>query len=86
RPDAVNLAVGLFFTDGYWFYSSYSFANPAVTVARSFTDTFAGIAPAHAPAFIAAELAGAVAATLLFRWLERNAAEHADPSVRQELP
>lgn len=86
RPEAVPYAVGLIITAGYWFTSSTSFANPAVTVARSFTDTFAGIAPAHAPPFIAAELLGAVAATLLFRWLERNAAVSADPSVSQDLP
>ncbi len=77
RPEAVPYAVGLIITAGYWFTSSTSFANPAVTVARSFTDTFAGIAPAHAPAFIAAQLLGAVAATLLFRWLERPAARGA---------
>ena len=54
---------------GYWFTSSTSFANPAVTVARSFTDTFSGIDPAHGAAFIAAQVAGAAAATMLFRWL-----------------
>lgn len=69
RPDAVPWAVGLVITAGYWYTSSTSFANPAVTVARSFTDTFSGIAPAHAPAFIAAQLAGAAAAVLFFRWL-----------------
>ncbi|MEQ8193651.1 MAG: MIP/aquaporin family protein [Rhodospirillales bacterium] len=68
-PQAVPYAVGLFITAGYWFTSSTSFANPAVTVARSFTDTFSGIVPDHAPAFIAVQLAGAVAATLVFRWL-----------------
>ena len=81
RPEAVPYAVGLIITAGYWFTSSTSFANPAVTVARSFTDTFAGIAPAHAPAFIAAQLVGALAATLLFRWLERPAAACAEPSA-----
>lgn len=69
RPDAVPWAVGLVIAAGYWYTSSTSFANPAVTVARSFTDTFSGIAPAHAPAFIAAQLAGAAAAVLFFRWL-----------------
>ena len=69
RPEAVPYAVGLFITAGYWFTSSTSFANPAVTVARAFTDSFSGIRPDHAPAFIAAQLAGAVAATLAFRWL-----------------
>ncbi|MDX1710877.1 MAG: MIP/aquaporin family protein [Rhodovibrionaceae bacterium] len=69
RPEAVPYAVGLFITSGYWFTSSTSFANPAVTIARSWTDTFAGIAPSHAPAFILAQLLGAAAATLAFRWL-----------------
>ena len=75
RPEAVPYAVGLFITAGYWFTASTSFANPAVTVARSFTDTFSGIRPADAPGFILAQLLGAVAATLVFRWLLRPAAE-----------
>ena len=65
RPDVVPFAVGLYITAGYWFTASTSFANPAVTVARTLTDTFSGILPAHAPAFIVAQLLGAVAATLL---------------------
>ncbi len=69
RPDATPYAVGLFITAGYWFTSSTSFANPAVTIARSLTDTFSGIMPAHAPGFILAQLAGAAAATLVFGWL-----------------
>lgn len=69
RPEAVPYAVGLFITAGYWFTSSTSFANPAVTVARTLTDTFSSIAPADAPAFIAAQIVGAVAATLVFGWL-----------------
>ena len=69
RPEAVPYAVGLFITAGYWFTASTSFANPAVTIARSFTDTFSGIAPAHAPAFILAQFLGAVVATGLFAWL-----------------
>ncbi len=69
RPDAVAYAVGLFISAGYWFTSSTSFANPAVTVARTLTDTFSGIRPADAPAFIAAQVVGAVAATALFAWL-----------------
>lgn len=72
RPEAVAYAVGLYITAGYWFTASTSFANPAVTVARSFTDTFSGIVPAHAPAFIIAQLIGAVSATLLFGWLLRS--------------
>ena len=69
RPEAVPYAVGLFITAGYWFTSSTSFANPAVTIARSFTDTFAGIAPGDAPGFIAAQIVGALAATAVFGWL-----------------
>jgi glycerol uptake facilitator-like aquaporin len=69
RPSAVPFAVGAYITAGYWFTSSTSFANPAVTLARSASDTFAGIRPEDAPGFIAAQLAGAMAATLLFRWL-----------------
>ena len=69
RPEATAYAVGLFISAGYWFTSSTSFANPAVTIARSLTDSFSGIAPAHAPGFILAQLAGAVAATLVFGWL-----------------
>lgn len=69
RAEAVPIAVGLYITGAYWFTASTSFANPAVTLARSFTNTFAGIRPADAPGFIVAQLAGAAAATLLFRWL-----------------
>jgi glycerol uptake facilitator-like aquaporin len=69
RSESVPLAVGLYITGAYWFTASTSFANPAVTVARAFTETFAGIRPADVPGFIAAQLAGAATATLLFRWL-----------------
>jgi glycerol uptake facilitator-like aquaporin len=69
RSTAVPFAVAAYITAAYWFTSSTSFANPAVTLARSATDTFAGIRPADAPAFILAQLAGAAAATALFRWL-----------------
>ena len=69
RPDAVAWAVGLFITAGYWFTSSTSFANPAVTIACSFTNTFAGIAPGDAPMFIGIQLVAAVVATILFGWL-----------------
>ena len=72
RPQAVAAMVGLYISAGYWFTASTSFANPAVTVARSFTDTFSGIAPVDAPAFIVAQLAGAVAATTLCGWLLRT--------------
>jgi glycerol uptake facilitator-like aquaporin len=69
RSSAVPFAVGAYITGAYWFTSSTSFANPAVTMARAASDTFAGIRPVDAPGFIVAQLAGAVAATLLFRWL-----------------
>jgi glycerol uptake facilitator-like aquaporin len=69
RPDAVPYAVGLYITAAYWFTASTSFANPAVTIARSLSDTFAGIAPTGVPAFIVAQLAGMLAAIALSRWL-----------------
>ena len=65
----VPFAVGAYITAAYWFTSSTSFANPAVTVARSLTDTLTGIRPADVPAFIVAQIAGGVAATLFFNWL-----------------
>jgi glycerol uptake facilitator-like aquaporin len=69
RTEAVPVAVGLYITGAYWFTASTSFANPAVTLARAFTDTFAGIRATDAPGFIVAQLLGAFAATALFRWL-----------------
>jgi glycerol uptake facilitator-like aquaporin len=69
RPSAVPLAVGAYITAAYWFTSSTSFANPAVTLARSMTNTFAGIRPVDVAPFICAQLMGAFAATLLFQWL-----------------
>ena len=69
RSAAVPFAVGAYITGAYWFTASTSFANPAVTIARSLTDTFAGIRPADAPMFIIAQVIGGAAATLLFRWL-----------------
>jgi glycerol uptake facilitator-like aquaporin len=69
RSSAVPFAVGAYVTGAYWFTSSTSFANPAVTLARAASDTFAGIRPVDAPEFIVAQLAGAMAATMLFRWL-----------------
>jgi glycerol uptake facilitator-like aquaporin len=69
RSSAVPFAVGAYITAAYWFTSSTSFANPAVTLARSASNTFAGIRPVDAPGFIVAQLAGAAAATVLFRWL-----------------
>lgn len=69
RPSAVPMAVGLYITAAYWFTSSTSFANPAVTIARGFSDTFAGIAPADVAAFVGVQLVAAVLATGFFRWL-----------------
>ncbi len=69
RPEAVPYAVGLFISAGYWFTASTSFANPAVTIARAFTDTFSGIAPADAPWFIVAQLIGAAAASFFTLWI-----------------
>ena len=69
RAAAVPFAVGAYIVAAYWFTASTSFANPAVTLARAATDTFAGIRPADAPGFILAQVVGAAAATSLFRWL-----------------
>jgi glycerol uptake facilitator-like aquaporin len=69
RPDFTPIAVGLYITSAYWFTASTSFANPAVTLARSLSNTFAGIAPSSAPLFIAAQIAGALAAVGVFGWL-----------------
>ena len=69
QPRAVPFAVGLYITSAYWFTASTSFANPAVTIARSLTNTFSGIRPTDAPLFIASQFAGAFAATALCRWL-----------------
>jgi len=69
RPEAVPYAVGLYITAAYWFTASTSFANPAVTIARSFSDTFSGIRPEDAPLFIAAQLTGAALASIVFGWL-----------------
>ncbi len=69
RSDAVPFAVAAYIAAAYWFTASTSFANPAVTFARALTDTFAGIRPVDVPGFVVAQLAGAAAATVLFRWL-----------------
>jgi glycerol uptake facilitator-like aquaporin len=69
RSEAAPFAVGAYITAAYWFTASTSFANPAVTLARAFSNTFAGIRPADAPGFILAQLIGAITATLLFRRL-----------------
>jgi glycerol uptake facilitator-like aquaporin len=75
RPAITPLAVAAYITAAYWFTASTSFANPAVTLARAASDTFAGIRPQDAPGFIVAQLLGAGAATLLFGWLLRHEAE-----------
>lgn len=69
HPRELPFAVAAYIISAYWFTASTSFANPAVTLARAATDTFAGIRPADAPGFIVAQLLGMVAATLLWRWL-----------------
>lgn len=65
----VAIAVGAYISSAYWFTASTSFANPAVTLARSLSDTFTGIRPVDAPGFVVAQLAACIVATLLFRWL-----------------
>lgn len=75
RPDAVAYAVGLFITAGYWFTASTSFANPAVAIARAFTDTFSGIRGLDVPGFILAELVGAAVAVWLVGWLLRETSD-----------
>lgn len=72
RPQAVPMAVGLYITAAYWITSSTSFANPAVTIARGFSDTFAGIAPADVLGFIVVQLVAAVLATYFFGWLLKD--------------
>jgi glycerol uptake facilitator-like aquaporin len=74
RPEFTPVAVGLYIISAYWFTASTSFANPAVTVARSLSNTFAGIAPASAPLFVIAQIAGALAGVGLFGWLYREEA------------
>lgn len=72
RMEFIPVAVGGYITAAYWFTASTSFANPTVTIARSLTDTFAGIRPVDAPGFIVSELVGGALAVLLFRWMERS--------------
>ncbi|HEV2644866.1 MAG TPA: MIP/aquaporin family protein [Acidobacteriaceae bacterium] len=81
RSSAVPFAVGCYITGAYWFTASTSFANPAVTLARAASDTFAGIRPSDAPGFVLAQLAGAAAATVLFRWLVPTLAKDAKAVV-----
>jgi glycerol uptake facilitator-like aquaporin len=76
RPNLVAVLVACYITAAYWFTSSTSFANPAVTLARSVSNTFAGIAPKNIPLFIAAQLLGAFVATLFFNWLLKEEKEN----------
>ncbi len=76
HPAATPFAVGAYITAAYWFTASTSFANPAVTMARAASDTFAGIRPMDAPGFIVAQILGALAATLLFSWLLPSKTRH----------
>jgi glycerol uptake facilitator-like aquaporin len=78
---AVPFAVASYITAAYWFTASTSFANPAVTIARSLSDTFAGIRPSDVPLFIVAQIGGALCATFLFRWLVPNLSAYADRVV-----
>jgi glycerol uptake facilitator-like aquaporin len=86
RSGVVPFAVAAYITAAYWFTSSTSFANPAVTLARSLSDTFAGIRPIDVPLFVTAQLAGAIAATFLFRWLVPNLAVKAGRVVVSAKP
>jgi glycerol uptake facilitator-like aquaporin len=83
RASATPVAVGAYITAAYWFTASTSFANPAVTLARAYTDTFAGIRPGDVPGFVAAQLGGAVVATVVFAWL--IPARHAVAAPRAEI-
>lgn len=83
RPEAVPWLVGLYITAAYWFTASTSFANPAVAIARAFTDTFAGIRPIDVPAFVAAQLVGAVVAMIVARWLTAEVARTLEPKAAE---
>ena len=83
QSSATPYAIAAYIVAAYWFTASTSFANPAVTLARTATDTFAGIRPSDAPSFIAAQFAGAASATVLFRWLVPVLPKLADPVVDQ---
>jgi glycerol uptake facilitator-like aquaporin len=89
RPDAIPWLVGLYITAAYWFTASTSFANPAVAIARAFTNTFAGIRPTDLPGFIAAELLGALIALALAGWLlaeAKTVLEASLPNDHHDLP
>jgi glycerol uptake facilitator-like aquaporin len=83
RPDVVAFAVGAYITAAYWFTASTSFANPAVTIGRALSDTFAGIRPQDVPGFILAQIGGGFAAALVFRWFgaeSQPVARHTEPN------
>jgi glycerol uptake facilitator-like aquaporin len=86
RESAVAMAVGLYITAAYWFTASTSFANPAVTIARGFSDTFAGIRPDDVPGFVAAQIAGAIVAWAFCGWLLLGRAEHESAEEGRILP
>jgi glycerol uptake facilitator-like aquaporin len=85
KPDFTPVAVGLYITSAYWFTASTSFANPAVTLARSLSNTFAGIAPSSVPIFIAAQLVGGVVGVLVFGWLLQESPSARPISPKAEL-
>jgi glycerol uptake facilitator-like aquaporin len=90
NPPAVPFAVGAYITAAYWFTASTSFANPAVTLARSVSDTFAGIRPADACGFLVAQCLGALSATAFFRWIQgavsTEAGHHRSTNVQRPVP
>lgn len=86
RPDSLPWAVGLYITGAYWFTASTSFANPAVTFARAWTDSFAGIAPGDVAAFVAVQFAAALAAARFWGWLAGGAVPDAAPRVLSSAP
>ena len=86
RSNATAFAVAAYITAAYWFTSSTSFANPAVTLARSASDTFAGIRPIDVPGFIVVQLLGAAAATVLFRWLAPSLPKEAEAVILPHEP
>jgi glycerol uptake facilitator-like aquaporin len=79
KPEAVPAAVGLYITAAYWFTASTSFANPAVTIARGLSDTFAGISPAHVPAFIVVQVIGGLLALAVFSWMVESRVQSMEP-------
>jgi len=86
KPDFVAIAVGLYITAAYWFTASTSFANPAVAIARAFTDTFAGIRPIDTPAFILAQIAGALAAMVTMTWFLQPDARSTNATEERRVP